>query len=903
MRLNDEHVSSLSVARYRDAHGPCIVVTVGVLYGADHVIVPAAETQAWLAERFDKQPFDRGMKKSRGTFAVQGNAYALNPAQQQGMAVRAQISTLEKVLHIHPPRQWHKGMLGWNPQVCGVLSVLPLELGLAYGGEGSPDNPQGIGYAINTDRAQGLALPQIESSVTPLRAPGEQVPVASFGPLLPQSTERQNFLGTCDNAWLKRRAPFAPLDTDLRWFDEVAQDQCRVGFWSGSEAWAVAGMHPEKAEVAGYLPGFRLRLFVARQALDSVSSAGHNPFIDESSLDLDTVWLFPDAERVLLLYRAQVAVLDIDGDDLVGVAAVCERAGEAVQSKAHWDAELWSQPGAEAAAAEEEPIPQHDDAAALAPDMQAALAFFMADPAAFFAQIDAEHASLSAELDTLVVDAGATMSPAELGNLQTDLAALVEPMKKALDADYASLAAERGELAFLESPASAAPVDGPAVLSQIETSTARLQEALEQELQELTQKLEALPPEIVEQAKAQMGEDLSPRSPLFNEPLSPAHAAAIQADIEAINALIPEQIARLEEEAAELGKKLAGFDPAIFESLPPAPQPDWTRELLQAAHDEQRGLDDERLVNLNLDGIDLRSGVFKNCSFETCSFKGALLSAANLSGTRFIGCDLSSANIEQTMLAGTFFERCDLQQIKARQANFDNAWIADTDFSAADLNSSECFQGYFDACRFLGAQLVAAKWTGVRWQHCDLSGSALSTSQLRDIELHACQLDNVDFRGADLHSADWSDSQGHGVDLSNARLQQWRLDLTCRLPGVRLDGADMTGASLQQAQLQSASLRGACLKGALVSHCDLSDSDGYHLNASGADFTASDLSRAKWIGANLFEARLRKVRLDAANLSGSNLHGVNSEGVKGVSVQTQGALMTRCRLVEDLEHA
>ncbi|HEY0290115.1 MAG TPA: DUF2169 domain-containing protein [Pseudomonas sp.] len=903
MQLNDERVSSLSVARYRDANGPCMVVTVGVLYGADQVIVPAGETQAWLAERFGKQPFDHGMKKSRGTFAVQGSAYALNAIQQQGMAVRVRMSQLEKVLHIHPPRQWQKGLLGWNPLPCGVLSVMPLELGLAYGGAGSEDNPQGIGYAVNADQAQGLALPQIESPLTPLRAPGEQVPVASLTPLLPQSSDRRNFLGTCDDAWLKRRAPFAPLDTDPRWFDEVPQDQCHVGFWSGNETWAAAGMHPEQAEVTGSLPGFRPRLFVARQALGTATEARQGPVVEETSLDLDTVWLFPDAERVLLLYRAQVAVLDIDGDDLAGLAAVCERIGEPGKSREQWEAELWSKTSQGAVNAEQESIPPIDDLSALDPDFQAALASFLAAPAALFAQIDAEHASLSAELDTLIANATKTMSPAELSNLQADLAALIEPMKKALDSDYASLSAEQSKLPSLEPLSAAAPIDGHAVLGEIETSTARLQAALEQELEQLTQQLEALPRERVEQAKAQMEADLSPRSQAFDEPLSAARATAIQAEIEGANANIAEQIARLEAEAAALEKYLASVDPAIFETVPPTPKPDWTRELLQAAHDEHRVLDGERLVELNLDGIDLRSATLKNCVFETCSFKGSHFNAANLSGTQFMGCDLSNAHLEQANLAGTFFERCDLRQIKARQANFDKTYVADTDFSAADLSGSECTQGYFVGCCFLGVQLVAVNWPGVRWQHCDLSGCTLSASHLRDTELQACLLDSVDLRGADLQNADWSDAKGREVDLSNARLQQWRLDQACQLPGVRLDGADLTGASLQQAQLRHASLRGACLSGALVSRCDLSDSDGYHVNASGADFTASDLSRIKWIGANLFEARLRKVKLDAADLSGSNLHGINSEGAKGVSVRTNGALMTRCRLVEDLEHA
>ncbi|OCR25102.1 hypothetical protein AFK24_09955 [Pseudomonas syringae] len=887
MHLNDEHVSSLSVSRYRGHRGPCMVVTVGVLYGADQNIVPANETQAWLNKRFGKQPFDRGMKKSRGTFAVQGSAYAANVTQQDGMAVRVRMGELDKILHVHPPRQWHKGLLGWSPLPSGVLTVLPLELGLAYGGAGSQDNPDGIGYVLDAGQADGLALPQIESPATPLRAPGERAPVASFLPLAPQSSERRAFLGTCDEAWKKLRAPFVPMDTDPRWFDEVAQDQCQQGYWSGHENWLAQGMHPTQAQVAGRLPGLRLRLFVQRHALGPTDAG----VIEETALDLDTVWLFPDEERLLLLYRVEVDVVDIDGDDLAGLAAVCERLGEEARTAEHWKAELWRQRPAKASSASPTPEP-------FEPGPHAASQALSAQLPALMAEVSKQHASYGVELEKLGAQAASTPA-VDMDTGQLNFVTLVEPLKQRTDCAHASLATELNPLAGKHVPPAAAPLADQTGIEALEAATAQWQAGLEQQMAELNRLLEGMPPDVLAQLHAQqLAGSLS-----LNQSMSGAELAALQASMEASNADLAKHTALLEAELAQLQKDTAALDPAVFAPVPPEVKPAWTRELLQAACDARQALDGVRLVALDLSGMNLIAVNLGNCVLQGCKLNGAALGGSNFNGAQLTDCDLSDADLAMADFANTMLERCVFQRIKAAQLNLADAYVADCDFTQADLSASKAMRGSFTQCRFNKALMQAVDWSGARWSDCDLSGAGLADSQLGKTQMRACQLDAVSLRAADLHQADWSDVIGSDIDLSNAHLQNWRVEPGCQLPGIRLDGADLTQASLQAANLSRASLRNACLARALVMRCNLSDSDAYRVDARGADLSSSDLSRAQWVGANLFEARLRKVRLEGADLSGSNLHGVNSEGARGLGARLEGALMTRCRLTEDLANA
>ena len=330
MQLKCDGASFILQANTRSGGRYGVVLTIGLLVDAQGQIMPANQAWAWITERLGKQPLDCGLKKSRGSFAVHGAAYALTEAQRQGMAVRARVGGVEKSLHVFPPRYWRHGVLGWSAVQDGAIHSVPLVLANAYGGSHWPDNPQGMGHVSEAAAAHGVRLAPLELAQpgAAVLTPEQRAATASFLPLPPQHTQRRQFLGALDAAWVAQQAPYLPAGTDLRWLDEVAQDQCHSTYWRGDEPWEVVGMHPSQPQVSGHLPGLRPRLFV--QYADPAVAASEAP------LDLDTVWLFPADEQVVLLYRTHLTVQDMDGADIDTVALGIERADEPRLAQQAW---------------------------------------------------------------------------------------------------------------------------------------------------------------------------------------------------------------------------------------------------------------------------------------------------------------------------------------------------------------------------------------------------------------------------------------------------------------------------------------------------------------------------------------------------------------------------------------
>lgn len=880
---NLDSISLLLRARQRDAQGSCLVVTAGLLCGPDAAILPLAEAQKWLAGRFGQQAFDCGLQKSRGTFAVQGSAYALSSSQKQGMAVRACLGPLNRTLHVFPPRKWRRGLSGWGLEQTGLIDHLPVDWQHAYGAKDYPDNPAGLGYVADPEMAEGLALPQIEDPLRPLRAPGEKLTPASLLPLPPQASERMAFLGTCDEQWKKQRAPFLPLDTDSRWFDEVAQDQCTQGYWAGNEAWSVAGMHPQLTEVGGRLPGYRPRLFVQRRALaETPALAKDQPAIEpieEARLELDTVWLFPDAEHVLLLYRTTLRVNDIDGEDLAALGVGVERASEPGKSVDQWIAALWPQPPAAAVEAAPVALPQPPDAEKMKAEM---LAKLQASLDARYASFAEKQAKVFTQAQQIAAKGGITIDPS-----------LLKPVQAPNLAEVAkNLPAER--------PA----FDPAAHKAALESKLANAKAQAMQQFEQAAKKMGMDPQAMLAQAEAHRASvpPVDPVAAVDRLDLPPKEKAELHDRVAA-------QVAKFNSGMSDLKSKLAAQDKAIAAARPklpdlPTPKPCivWTRELLEASHKAEEKLEGEHFIDLDLSGIDLSGAVLQNCTFENCLFKGAKLTGGLFSRGRFSNCDFTQADLQQALLDSSTFKDCTSTQAKLGKASLNAVRAEKSPFDGADLTQAQAARAQFVDSSFAGAKLPQSDFSGARWQGCDLSGVNLQDANLAKAQFHACQLDNADLSHAALPASSWSQVTGRAVNLSDANLQNWRIDQGCRLPELNLNNANLTRASLQYAGLENATLRGTNLSKALFSRCDLSHADGYHANATSADFTGSNLSHSSWLGANFLEARLRKVSLSNADLRGSNLHGLNSEGAHGNAVRLDNALMTRCRLTEDLAH-
>lgn len=308
------------------------VATAGYVVEPDGALMPEADAWAWLMELFPDQPFDTGLSKSRGVFAVAGRAYAPDGQPVGEMAVQATFGGLSKTLHVFGRRHWKKSVLGWHPSQAEPFTTMPIDLAHAYGGPDDAENPAGMGWIKDVDAAQGAPLPCVELPDAPLRVPGEPPrEVATFGNLALGAPSRMRWMGTVDERWQAERFPGLPDDLDERWFDGVPQDQCAPDYWQGDESWSVTGMNAAQATVEGRLPELRPRLLVQRAPVslwDSALDAAPVGVPQEMPLTLDTVWLFPNDERVLLLYRAVIPVQREDAGDIGALGVFTESAAQ-----------------------------------------------------------------------------------------------------------------------------------------------------------------------------------------------------------------------------------------------------------------------------------------------------------------------------------------------------------------------------------------------------------------------------------------------------------------------------------------------------------------------------------------------------------------------------------------------
>ncbi|WP_426143657.1 DUF2169 family type VI secretion system accessory protein [Pseudomonas sp. DWP3-1-2] len=863
----DDHCLLLT-ARYQALKVPYLVGTVCILIDASANPLSNQACAEWINSRFPGKSFDRGLKKSVGTFAVHGLAFSLNEKQREGMAVRVQMGACDKTLHVFPSRVWRRELTGWRGVATARLDAVALDWEHAFGGAGFSDNPDGVGYVDDPDRIADSALAQIEYPLPGPRSPLERLPLASFLPLPPQCAARRSFIGTVDERWQADGAPWLPADTDVRWFNEVAEDQCHSQYWRGDEAWSVIGMHARHPELTGTLPGLRPRLFV--EPADSAQS------ITEVSLDLDTVWLFPNDEYQLLLYRAQLPLHDTDAQDIAALGVGCERRDDPVLSQKEWVDKLWPQAEVEPLQAATVSLPVDDDVT---------LSVLEADADIIYAEVANTHQQGIESAKKIASRLGHPFDPSQYP----------PPARPGFSA-----AVKRGEIAPVP------PLDAVALEADLRASvSAALERAhlyVEQIAKRVNRSAESIYGQAASADSTAAGKQFDAFSMVSRLPLSIAKKAEYQAKIEGGLTQAKSVDAEITRAIAEMTSQLTGGTEYLPEVPSIRPAASWTRELLEAAHSASQSLIGQHFLDIDLSGVDMSSAILTGAHFERCQLKDAKLNRAEMDHGVFTDCDLTRVDMGEAHLKGALLQHCNMDDAKFHGASISALYATGCSLLRTQFTAALLPQAQFVDCALDNADFTRAGLAGARFHTCTLTAVRAFDADLSKSSLHACTVDGLQVSGADLQEASWSQVTGTAVDAKAVKAINFRLDQGCRLPGICLDAAQLQRASFQGANLRGASLKGTTLEQALVSRCDLRDSDGYHLNAVQADFTGSDLRQVRWQGANLMEARLRKVQLDAADLTGSNLFGVVTEAVQGKDVVLNRVLLGRCRLKEDLAH-
>ncbi len=171
----------------------------------------------------------------------------------------------------------------------------------SFGGRDYPKNPYGRGYADEgtPPERRYRRLPNIEDLERLIVDPDSRPDPAGFGPLPLASPQRKHGIGTFDRAWLKKHWPGFPADCRWTLFNAAPKDQQLDHYLRGDEKLFLEHLHPVQRVYETRLPGLRLRWFLREKE-----------GLREVPVNLDTLWVDMDSEKLILVWRGVTGVPD-----------------------------------------------------------------------------------------------------------------------------------------------------------------------------------------------------------------------------------------------------------------------------------------------------------------------------------------------------------------------------------------------------------------------------------------------------------------------------------------------------------------------------------------------------------------------------------------------------------------
>lgn len=162
------------------------------------------------------------------------------PADRVHASIR--VGRVERRLVGFGPRRWRREGAGWAASPPEPFISLPATLEHAFGGEGFSANPAGVGVLSAGISPEDAPLARIEDPMSPVCAPEDRPMPVALDALPPSFAPRVERVGTYDDAWKRRRAPYPPDDFDERHFDAAPDPLVARPFLRGNEPIELEGL-------------------------------------------------------------------------------------------------------------------------------------------------------------------------------------------------------------------------------------------------------------------------------------------------------------------------------------------------------------------------------------------------------------------------------------------------------------------------------------------------------------------------------------------------------------------------------------------------------------------------------------------------------------------------------------
>jgi hypothetical protein len=272
---------------------------------AEQQIAPTAQDVFWgdPANSSLKYVSDFHIGKPGTDVALVGNAWAPDAKPVSELYVYFGVAEKQKALKVSGNRIWKNGQIT-APQ---LFESMPLVYELAYGGSHIIDgeepkyliedrNPVGRGFRgeRSDEEMEQLPLPNIEDPEHLIQSPNDTAPPAGFGFIAPPWQPRLQYIGTYDEEWQKKRAPYLPDDFDSRFYHCAHPDLVFDRYLQGGEPIKIRNACIG-GEMDFLLPHctFENKISIAKRT-------------EQPPLNLETALVEPDEQRLTLVWRASL---------------------------------------------------------------------------------------------------------------------------------------------------------------------------------------------------------------------------------------------------------------------------------------------------------------------------------------------------------------------------------------------------------------------------------------------------------------------------------------------------------------------------------------------------------------------------------------------------------------------
>jgi len=654
--------------------------------------------------------------KPRADLLLAGRCHPPNGKPTKASRVTFKVGSKTKSLAVFGDRYWKGAIKSLSDPE--PFSEMELRYENSYGGEGYKKNPVGKGFkkAQNKSGAKIWPLPNIENIHHRINSPSDHPAPAGFAPIGSLWHERFSKMGTYKRAWLKERWPWFPKDFDWSHFNAATTDQQVEGYLKGDEKLYFENLHPIHSQYHSQLPALRVRLFI--NELESLNS--NNTRFKEVTMNLDTLWVDMESEKLVLVWRGLSEVLSEEYEEIHHVFIVTEKLDNQTQPLEHYHqqfikklADEESDKTYEVKPFKENTIDVDKKIEQANKEIRASLIEAGIDPD----NLPKQTAEQKAEDEKLLKEMGIEPEPTKTPFSRERFTERFSHGETFIDEDLTLL-----DLSNLELPSVNLET---AILSKVNFNASNLSNA------------------ILSNANL-MGANLSGAN------LREANLK--DADLTGTNLS---------------GADLTGacLDDAIFEKA----------QLKGAILDNVSAIDsifsEANLTETSFRSSQLQGADFSDSTLKLAIFHGANLFEATLNGAKGENIDLSNANLTELRASDNAdFSHGNFQGAKGTSSIWEGANLTEANLSYSNFEGAD-----FSAANLEAANLFAANMKFTRFIKADLTTANLEKMNLFQGSLEKANLTKSNFNGANLYGVEFLDAVIKETQFKQSNLKMTKL--------------------------------------------------------------------------------------------------------------------------------